>query len=332
LLFQAVPLFEPLYYSFFDYYEDMLTTVGTTWAGFANFAYIFTHSTLRPLSLFGQSLGLVNFPDFWYYFLNTVIIWIIGFIPQILISLQLAVCVTDIKLNLKLQPFWKTVIYMPNLIMAAAFGMLFLMLFARNWPIMSTLVDWGWLSEPFDISNSQLWMRLILAFLDFIMWFGNTTILLMAGVMGIDNSIFESALLDGASARTIFKKVTMPLLKPIFVYVLITSLIGGIQLFDVAQIFTQHSGGPNESSFTLMMWLYSLISRKQNYGEAGALSFIIFVLTAALSVTVYKTVHPKENVLRDEMKAHRRRMKEYADSPATQEEAARAAAAAKRGS
>ena len=99
-----------------------------------------------------------------------------------------------------------------------------------------------------------------------------TKLLLMAGVMGIDGSIYESAMLDGASSHTVFWKITMPLLRPIFIYVVITSMIGGIQLFDVAQIFTQTSGGPQQSSETLMMYLYSLISLKQNYGQAGALS------------------------------------------------------------
>jgi cellobiose transport system permease protein len=112
-------------------------------------------------------------------------------------------------------------------------------------PVMNTLVEWGWLGEGFDISFVFQLDPRIIAFLNFLMWFGNTTLLLMAGVMGIDNSIYESALLDGASSGVFFRKITMPLLRPIFIYVLITSMIGGIQLFDVAQIFTQtSSGGP----------------------------------------------------------------------------------------
>jgi multiple sugar transport system permease protein len=279
----------------------------------------------------GISFGNVNFPNFWYYLINTVLIWIIGFIPQILLSLQLAIWFTDIKLNLKIKSFWKTVIYLPNLIMATAFGMLFLMIFARNGPVIDTLMGWNWISEAFDVSNNQIATRLIIAFLDFLMWFGNTTILLMAGIMGIDNSIYESALLDGASSRTMFHKITMPLLKPIFIYVVITSMIGGIQLFDVAQIFTQRSGGPSESSYTLMMWLYNLISYKQNYGQAGALSLLIFVVTAILSVGVYKTIHPRVNVTKDEMIARKKRFKEYAKCPSTIHEIANRSAAKTKG-
>lgn len=332
LLFQFVPLFQTLFYSFFEYYKNItLIDIGPNWTGLTNFKTIFTSSTLRPISFLGLSFGNVNFPDFWYYLINTILIWIIGFIPQILISLQLAIWFTDLRLNLKLQKFWKTVIYMPNLIMAAAFGMLFLMIFARNGPVMGTLMNWNWLTEPIDIGSSQIGTRLVIAFLDFLMWFGNTTILLMAGVMGIDNSIFESALLDGASSRTIFRKITMPLLKPIFIYVVITSMMGGIQLFDIAQIFTQTFGGPSSSSYTLMMWLYNLISYKQNYGEAGALSFVIFVTTAILSVTVYKVIHPRSNPTKEEAIARKKRFKEYKNCPSTQAEFAAKNAVSEKG-
>ena len=170
--------------------------------------------------------------------------------------------------------------------------MLFQMIFARSGPIINTLLQWGWIKTPIDLGDSSSWTHVIIAFLNFLMWFGNTTLLLMAGVMGIDTSIYESALLDGASSGTVFRKITMPLLKPIFVYVFITSMIGGIQLFDIAQIFTKTTGGSQASSYTLMMYLFSLISDKQNYGQAGALSLLMFIVTAALSMLLSKAIMP----------------------------------------
>jgi cellobiose transport system permease protein len=326
LIFQLIPLAETFHFSFYTYYNDMLSTVGPKWCGFENYGYIFSTHTVRHFYFFTIDLGTTDISDLGYYALNTLIIWVEGFIPQIAVSLLLAVWFTDIKLNLKLQRFWKTVIYMPNLIMAAAFGMLFQMIFARSGPVINTLVQWGWISEPFDISTSTSWTHIVIAFLNFLMWFGNTTILLMAGVMGIDGSIYESAMLDGASSGVIFRKITMPLLRPIFIYVLITSMIGGIQLFDIAQIFTQTSGGPQESSMTLMMYLYSLISNKQNYGQAGALSVLIFLVTAALSMTVYRITNPKINVTKEEHKEYLKRIKKYGDCVATREEISRRSA------
>ena len=123
--------------------------------------------------------------------------------------------------------------------------------------------------------------------MNFVMWFGNTTILLMAGMMGIDTSLFEAAQVDGATSRQIFFRITLPLLKPILVYVMITSLIGGLQMFDVPQILTNGSGEPMRSSMTLIMYLNKHLFSK-NYGMAGALSVLLFIVTGILSLIVFK--------------------------------------------
>ena len=126
------------------------------------------------------------------------------------------------------------------------------------------------------------------------MWFGNTTILLMAGMMGIDPSLFEAAEADGATAGQVFFKITLPLLRPILVYVMITSLVGGLQMFDVPQILTNGSGDPMRSSMTLIMYLNKHLYSK-NYGLAGALSVVLFVITGALSLLVYRISNGKES-------------------------------------
>ena len=120
-----------------------------------------------------------------------------------------------------------------------------------------------------------------------LMWFGNTTILLMAGMMGIDTSLFEAAEVDGATSTQVFFKISLPLLRPILVYVIITSLIGGLQLFDVPQILTNGTGDPMRSTMTLIMYLNKHLFSK-NYGMAGALSVVLFILTTVLSLIVFK--------------------------------------------
>lgn len=233
------------------------------------------------------------------YFGNTFIMWILGFIPQILVSLLLAVWFTNTELRLKCQGFFKSVIYMPNLIMAAAFAMLFVSMMAPNGPINGILKNMynsmnaaeiaaGTMKEmePFRFFTYTGWTRATVALMNFLMWYGNTTIMLMAGVMGIDNSLFEAARIDGASSGKIFFKITLPLLLPIFVYVLITSLIGGIQMFDVPQILTNGEGTPDRTSMTLIMYLNKHLASK-NYGMAGAVSVVTFIITSVLSFSVY---------------------------------------------
>jgi multiple sugar transport system permease protein len=225
--------------------------------------------------------------------------WVMGFVPQIIVSLMLAVWFTNTELNLKAQGFFKTVIYLPNLIMAATFAMLFFNLFSPNGPVNGILRGIAANSgvdpkdfEPIRFFTSTAWTRALVATMNFLMWYGNTTILLMAGVMGIDNSLFEAARIDGATPSQVFFKITMPLLLPIFVYVFITSLIGGIQMFDVPQILTNGAGGPNRTTMTIIMKLNAHLQSK-NYGPAGAISVLLFVVTGVLSGIVYKSTMSK---------------------------------------
>ena len=267
-IFNLVPLVQTFYYSFFENYRSGLTTIGPNFVGFSNFVNIVT------------KYNLLKFAG------NTFIMWVIGFIPQIIISLLLAAWFTDLNLKLKGQRFFKTVIYLPNLIMASAFSMLFFTIFADGGPVNDVLISLGILDEPFRFFSSVGGTRGLVGLMNFLMWFGNTTILLMAGMMGIDPSLFEAAEVDGAKPFQIFRFITMPLLKPILVYVVITSLIGGIQMFDVPQILTAGDGSPNRSTKTLIMFLNEHLFSK-NYGMAGALSVILFIITAILSVCVY---------------------------------------------
>ena len=209
------------------------------------------------------------------------------FLPQIVIALVLACWFTDARLKLHGKQFFKVVIYLPNLIMASAFSMLFFTLFSDGGPINSILMQIGIISEPYKFLANTGSARGLIALMNCLMWFGNTTILLMAGMMGIDTSLFEAAEVDGATSTQVFYKITLPLLRPILVYVVITSLIGGLQLFDVPQILTNGTGDPMRSTMTLIMFLNKHLYSK-NYGMAGAVSVILFIITAILSLIVFK--------------------------------------------
>ncbi len=268
-VFSLVPLISTVYYSFFEKYMAMggLTQVGPNFVGIQNYISMLTSGELLK------------------YTGNTLIMWVAGFIPQILVSLLLGVWFADTQIRLKGEQFFKTVIYLPNLIMASAFAMLFFTLFSDAGPVNNLLQAMGgegvrWLTYTWST-------RFLVALMNFLMWFGNTTIMLMAGIMGIDTSLFEAANVDGANSMQTFTRITMPLLKPIFIYVLITSLIGGIQMFDVPQILTNSLGSPNNTTMTLIMWLNKHLYSK-NYGTSGALSVILFVVTGILSFIIYR--------------------------------------------
>ncbi len=276
VVFQLIPLVWTIWNSFFENYRSGLVQIGPTFIGLENYKTLFTNGDLIT------------------YTKNTIIMWLLGFVPQIIVSLLLGAWFSDNRLRLKFSGFFKTVIYLPNLIMASAFSMLFFTLFSDGGPINSILIQMGVIEKAYSFLSHTGSARGLIALMNFLMWFGNTTILLMAGMMGIDTSLFEAAEVDGATSTEVFFKITLPLLKPILIYVMITSLIGGLQMFDVPQILTNGTGDPMRSTMTLIMYLNKHLFSK-NYGMAGALSVVLFIITGALSLLVYKFSDNKES-------------------------------------
>ena len=280
-IFKLYPLFLTIYNSFFENYRSGLKQLGPNFVGLANYIKLFTP----------DANGII---DIIKYTGNTVVLWLGGAIPQIVIALLLAIFFTSYRLNIKGQQFFKTVIYMPNLIMASAFSMLFYTLFSNVGPVNQLLMQMGIAEKPIDFFAIKITVRSLICLMNFLLWFGNTTILLMAGIMGIDQNMFEAANIDGATSTQTFFKVTLPLLTPILVYTVITALIGGLQMFDVPQVLTNGAGNPNRSSMTLIMFLNSYLKTSKNYGMAGAISVIIFIITGLLSILVYRSLTQKD--------------------------------------
>ena len=275
VIFQLIPLISTIYNSFYENYRSGLIQVGPNFVGLDNYKELFAGGY------------------FWLYLRNTLIMWVLGFVPQIIVSLILGAWFSDMRLNLKCSRFFKTVIYLPNLIMASAFSMLFFALFADTGPVNAMLTHVGVISEAYSFLSHKWSARGLVALMNFLMWFGNTTILLMAGMMGIDPSLFEAAEVDGATSTQVFWQITMPLLRPIMVYVLVTSLIGGLQMFDVPQILTNGTGHPTQTTMTLIMYLNKHLFSK-NYGMGGALSVVMFIITGILSLIVFKAFAQKK--------------------------------------
>ena len=274
IIFTLVPQFLTIYNSFFETYRVGLRQIGPNFVGLENYRTLFTPDPDGTILILK-------------YAANTGILWFMGAVPQFVIALVLAVIFTSYRLNIKGQGLFKTVIYMPNLIMAAAFSMLFYTLFSRVGPIQALLESWGVIDHTFDFFAIRISVRSMIALMNFLMWFGNTTIVLMAGIMGIDQSLFESATIDGANSLQVFFRITMPLLMPIFVYCLITAMIGGIQMFDVPQVLSKGDGVPNGTTRTLVMYLNGYL-KTRNLGMSGAISVVMFIITGALGGIVYK--------------------------------------------
>ena len=136
VIFQLIPLFSTIYNSFFENYMSGLTQVGPNFVGLQNYIKLFEGG------------------DIWIYAKNTMILWIMCFVPQIFLSLLLGAWFSDVRLKLKGSRFFKTVIYLPNLIMASAFSMLFFTLYAESGPINSLLIQMGFITEPYKFLSN----------------------------------------------------------------------------------------------------------------------------------------------------------------------------------
>lgn len=267
-IFSLIPLADTVRYSFYEYYRSGIKEIGPNFVGLANYASLLKSDMLQ-------------------YGANTLILWIIGFIPQIVIALVLACWFTDARLKIRGKQFFKVVIYLPNLIMASAFAMLFFALFSTSGPVNSILMSIGLTKAPIDFMGSVFGTRSLIGLMNFLMWFGNTTIMLIAAVNGISVEVFEACDLDGCNSIQRFFYITLPMIRPILAYTLITSIIGGLQMFDVPQILTNGQGNPDRSSMTLIMFLNNHLKSK-NYGMAGALSVYLFIVSAILCFIVYR--------------------------------------------
>lgn len=218
---------------------------------------------------------------------NTVVLWIMNFFPQITLALLLTAWFTSKRNTIKGQGFFKVVFYMPNIITAASVAILFNVLFGYpKGPVNDILVSLGLRSEAFFFTNSATASRWIIAFIQFWMWYGYTMIILVSGVLGINPEIYEAAEIDGANDRQIFFRITIPNLRTILTYTLITSLIGGLSMYDIPKML--NNGNPNNSTLTATMFIYNQsFQGSYMYARGAAASMILFLIIAALSAVVF---------------------------------------------
>ena len=240
---------------------------------------------------FGNYVRLVTDKYFWGSVANTFIIWGINFLPQLGMALLLAVWFTDVKLRLKGTGLFRAIFYMPNLMTAASVALLFRSLFGYPvGPVNQMLLGFGLVEKAYQFDRNGWALRGIVAFIQWWMWCGQTLILLMAGITSISPSLYESATIDGANDWQCTWKITVPLLRPIMFFLLITSMVGGMQMFDIPFLITNDmNGGVNFMCRTMAVYMYNIgFQGKTNYSYAAAISVGVFIITTVLAVLINK--------------------------------------------
>lgn len=282
-----------LVYGFFQIWPLINTFILSVY-GNANTQTDFVGAANFQAILFGAGKGGAAIQaKFMKSMVTTVVLWFGNFLPQILLSLLLAVWFTDEKLKIRGKGFFKVVMYLPNIITAASVAALYLSLFGNTkyGAVNSLLISMGAITQPIKFVKGVAWARGLVMFIQTWLWFGNTTIMLMSGIMGINPSLFEAASIDGANSTQVFFKITLPLLSPIMVYTLVTSMIGGLQMFDIPYLY--HTGNTvNQHVETVAIYIYNhfhqTVGSAPNYGYSGAASVVLFIVTLILgSITFY---------------------------------------------
>lgn len=273
LIFGLYPLIYTLYLSLTN---TTLLTKRSDFVGLDNFSALFADT------FFVRALG------------NTWFLWLCNFIPQLGIAMLLSVWFTNLRLRIKAVGIWRAIYYLPNLLMPATVAVLFFNFVSFYGPVNQVLVRLGILSEAIYFVQNETAMQTTVIFIQWWMWFGSTIIILMAGMTSISPSFYESAMVDGASAGQMFRKITLPLLKPVMLYTLVTSLVGGMQMFDIPYLITDGRGSPNSSVMTMNVLMFMRFSSNRGHvGAAASVGVAIFIITAIVALMLFFLLRTK---------------------------------------
>ncbi len=244
-----------------------------TFGGAANYQRLLTDNTFRK-ALF-----------------NTVLYLIIQVPIMIVLALAISSMLNDKKLKGK--GFFRTAIFLPCVTSLVAYSIVFKSLFATDGFVNGFLMNLHIIEEPIAWITTTEFARALIIIAITWRWTGYNMIFYLAGLQGIDESVYEAAAIDGATGFQKFRYMTVPLLKPIILFTTINSTIGTLQLFDEPMNITQ--GGPANATITISQYIYNLLFKYQpNFGYAAAVSYVIVVLIVVLSFIQMKVGDDKE--------------------------------------
>lgn len=275
LIFSVYPVFRTLQLSFASY------------KGFGDIDYVGLKNYTRVL----------QDKYFWTALLNTIKIWGVNIVLQLGMAFLLTIVFSDIKYKIKGLGIFRAVYYLPNIIAATSVAFLFKTLLDWRYGTINQILAKFGVDQPINWLGQPVTARLSISLIQTWMWFGNSFIMLMAGVQGINKDYFEAASIDGAGRWKSFFYITLPLLRPILLYVTITSLIGGIQMFDLPFLIGTVTGEPLGATQTAIMYLYKFgfATRPKQVGYASAIAYVLFLMILIISLIQFKVMNRKED-------------------------------------
>ena len=261
IVFLIFSLF-PILYSFVLSFCDMDVLSGRfTFVGMRNYQRLFESG------YFFKSIG------------NTLLIWIMSIIPQLSIAFVMALILSNKWFRGRF--LLRNIYYFPNLVTPVTIGLLFGAMFSYPGGAVNNIITMLGL-EAVDFQNNQMLARMVIAIA--ICWknFGFNIIYFTAGINSISDDVLEAAEVDGASNWQKITRITLPLMRPILIYVLVTSVIGGLQMFDESHLVFKSV--PGDATVTMVKYLYDSAFERFQFGYAAAVAYGIFVIIIIASV------------------------------------------------
>lgn len=261
-IFGLIPILYTFYLSF------------TKWDGFTDPIYVGVANYTRLLhdTYFYQTIG------------NTLIIWLMSIIPQLTIALILAIVLNEKFIRGK--HFFRAVYYFPHIITPITLGVMFSLMFDwQTGSVNKVLMNLGLVDDPVNWFSSPWWSRAIVAGVICWQYFGFNLIVFIAGLQSISDEVYEAAKMDGASKWKSTLYITLPMLRPVFLFTFITSVIGGLQLFDAPLML---GDGPNNTTRTMVMYLYQTAFKNFDYSYGATVAYGIFIVVMILTAITAK--------------------------------------------
>lgn len=268
LVFGLFPIGFSIYLSFTDW--DGIGDI--TFVGLAQYQY------------------LIADPRFWNAVGNTVIIWLLSTVPMLFMALVLAFLLHQ---NIRFKAAYRLAYFLPNVTSMVAMAIVFGSVFSDSFGLANSaftalgLHEVAWLSSPWGI-------KITIAMMVIWRWTGYNAIIYLAGLQAIPTELYESARVDGASSWHIFSKITVPLLRPVILFTVITSTIGGLSLFTESQVLLGDDGGTDEAGMTIVLYQYNQAFTEFDFGYGSAIAWALFVMSALIAIINWRLIRERD--------------------------------------
>ena len=239
----------------------------------------------------GDLVGLKNYtdvlqqPNFFKALRNTFSIFLLSSVPQVMAAVVIAYFLDT---NLRAKTFWRMGVLLPFVVAPVAVSLIFAKIFADQSGLVNAVLEAfgtspiGWHADPFAA-------HIAIATMVNFRWTGYNALIFLAAMQAIPREVYEAAIVDGANRLRTFFFITVPMLRATIIFVVITSTIGGLQIFDEPRMFdTTGQGGADRQWMTLTMYIYELgWGAQKSFGRAAAVSWILFLIIIAMGLVNY---------------------------------------------